>query len=86
MTTVIAFHEIDDSDQWLSSPKREEFFGALGVSVRTFIDPGNPHNAAVLLEVPDMAALEEALQTQEAAEAMKADGVRADTLVILTEA
>ena len=39
MTTVMIFHEVDDVDHWLRSPKREEFFGPLGMTVRTFVDP-----------------------------------------------
>ncbi len=86
MTTVIAHHEIDDRDSWLASPKREEFFGPLGISVRTFVDPENPNRVALLMEVPDMDELQRALASPEAAEAMKNDGVRAETLVVLTEA
>ena len=57
MPTVIAYHEIDDREHWLASPKREEFFGPLGVTnVRTFLDPENPNRAALLADVPDMAA------------------------------
>jgi hypothetical protein len=33
MPTVIAHHEVKDTDHWLASPKREEFFGPLGVAV-----------------------------------------------------
>jgi hypothetical protein len=29
MTTVMIFHEVDDVDHWLRSPKRQEFFGPL---------------------------------------------------------
>jgi hypothetical protein len=86
MTTVIAHHEIDDKDKWLASPKREEIFGPLGITIRTFIDPANPSRAAVLMEVPDMEALQSALDSPEAAQAMAHDGVRSETLVILTEA
>ena len=40
MPTVLAYHEVTDLDHWLSSPKREEFFGPLGITnVRTFVDP-----------------------------------------------
>jgi hypothetical protein len=85
MTMVIAHHEIDDSESWLASSRREEVFGPLGISVRTFLDPENPNRAAVLLDVPDMGELQALMQTDEAAEAMKQDGVRADTLVILAE-
>ena len=87
MPTVIAYHEIDDREHWLASPKREEFFGPLGVTnVRTFLDPENPNRAALLADVPDMAAFEAAMQTREAAAAMEHDGVRAETLIVLVEA
>jgi hypothetical protein len=86
MPMVIAYHEIDDRDHWLASPKREEFFGPLGISVRTFLHPGNPNRAAVLADVPDMATFRTAMQSQEAADAMAHDGVRADTLIVLVEA
>ena len=87
MPTVIAYHEIDDREHWLASPKREEFFGPLGVTnVRTFLDPENQNRAALLADVPDMAAFEAAMQTREAAEAMEHDGVRPETLIVLVEA
>jgi len=86
MTLVIGYHEIDDSAHWLASPKREEVFGPLGITVRTFLDPENPNRAAVLADVPDMAAFEEVMQSQAGADAMAYDGVRADTLVLLVEA
>lgn len=86
MTMVIAYHEIDDSEHWLASPKREEHFGPMGISVRTFLDRENPNRAAVLADVPDMDAFQALMQSQEAAGAMKHDGVRADTLVMLVEA
>lgn len=86
MPTVIAYHEIDDSEHWLASPKREEIFGSLGITVRTFLDPTNPNRAAVLAEVPDMAAFQDLMQSEAAADAMSNDGVRADTLIVLVEA
>jgi hypothetical protein len=86
MATVIAYHEVDDRDRWLASGKREEFFGPLGVTVRTFIDPENPSRVGLMAEVPDMDAFQSAMQSPEAADAMKHDGVRADTLVVLVEA
>jgi len=86
MTLVIGYHEIDDSAHWLASPKREEVFGPLGITVRTFLDPENPNRAAVLADVPDMAAFEAVMQSQAGADAMAYDGVRADTLVLLVEA
>ena len=85
MPTLIAYHEVDDADHWLASPKREEFFAPMGVTHRTFIDPQNRNRAAVIFEIPDLEAFEAALQTPEAAEAMQHDGVRPETLVVLAE-
>jgi hypothetical protein len=86
MPTIIGHHDVKDTKHWLASPKREEFFGPLGVTnIRTFVDPQNPTRVAVLMDVPDMDALMAAMQTKAAAEAMERDGVLADTLVILVE-
>jgi hypothetical protein len=86
METLLVFHEVDDVDHWLASPKREEFFGPLGMTARTFRDPTNANRVGLLVEVPDVAAWEDALKTDAAAEAMKADGVRPETIVGLVEA
>jgi hypothetical protein len=87
MPTVIAHHNVKDKDHWLASPKREEVFGPLKVTnIRTFVDPQNPTQVAVLMDVADMDALMEAMQSDAIAEAMAYDGVLGDTLVILVEA
>ncbi len=86
MPTVIGHHNVKDTKHWLASPKREEFFGPLGVTnIRTFVDPQNPTRVAVLMDVADMDALTAAMQTKAAADAMEYDGVLVDTLVILVE-
>jgi hypothetical protein len=87
MPTIIGHHDVKDKDHWLASPKREEFFGPLGVTnIRTFVDPQNPTRVAVLMDVADMDALTSAMQSDAAAEAMAHDGVLPETLVILVEA
>jgi len=86
MPTVLAFHEVDDVDHWLSSPKREEFFGPAGITVRTFSDPSGSNRVGLIIEVPDMAVLQQLLEREEAAAAMEHDGVRPETLLILEEA
>ena len=87
MPTVIAHHDVKDKDHWLASPKREEFFGHLGVTnIRTFVDPQNPTRVAVLMDVADMDAVMGAMETGAAAEAMAHDGVVPESLVILVEA
>ena len=86
MPTVLAFHEVEDFDHWLGSPKRGEVFGAAGISVRTFRDSQGSDRVGLILEVPDMAVLQELMQSEAAADAMRYDGVRPETLVILEEA
>ena len=87
MPTVIVHHDVKDKDHWLASPKREEVLGPLGVTnIRTFVDPQNPTQVAVLMDVADMDVLMSAMQTEAMTEAMAYDGVLGETLVILVEA
>ena len=87
MPTIVAHHDVKDKDHWLSSPKREEVFGPLGVTnIRTFVDPENPTRVAVLMDVPDMDAVMAAMQTEAFVEAMAHDGVLPETVVMLVEA
>ena len=85
MTTVIAFHDVDDVDHWLSSPRREQVFGPLGITVRTFVDPDGSKRVGLILDVPDMDKFQEVMASDVAAEAMSFDGVHGDTLVMLVE-
>ena len=85
METLVVYHEVDDVDRWLASPKRDEFFGPRGIKVRTFRDPDGSNRVALIADVPDIATWQAALETPEAAEAMKHDGVRPETIVGLVE-
>jgi hypothetical protein len=86
MPRILASHEVKDVQHWLSSPKREEFFGPLGVSeIKTYVDPQGSKRVGVTMNVADMEAVMGALQTQEGADAMEHDGVIPETLVILVE-
>ena len=86
MPTVIGYHDVKDTKHWLASPKREEFFGPLGVTnIRTFVNPQNPTTVALLMDVADMDVVMAAMQTPGAAAAMEYDGVLPETLVLLVE-
>jgi hypothetical protein len=50
--------------------------GPMGMTARTFRDPAGSNRVGLIVEVPDISAWQEALQTDAAAEAMKFDGVR----------
>ena len=85
MTTLMIVHEVDDVDHWLASPRREEFFGPLGMTARTFVDPEKSNRVGLVVECPDMETFQLALQSDAAADAMKFDGVRPETIAIFAE-
>jgi len=85
MATYLIAHEVDDVDHWWNSPKRAEVFEPLGITVRTFRDPEGSKKVGLVAEIPDPAAFEEFMQSEVAAEAMRYDGVRPETLLVLAE-
>ena len=85
MATYLIFHEVDDVEHWRHSPKREEVFGPLGITVRPFHDPQGSNRVGLIAEIPDMAAFEEFMQSDAAADAMTHDGVRPETILVLAE-
>jgi len=86
MATYIAFHEVDNVDHWLHSPKRQELVGPMGITGQLFTDTAKSNRVAVILEIPDMEAFQELLQSEDGADAMKFDGVRPQTMVIFEKA
>ena len=85
MATYVITHEVDDVEHWLSSPKREEVFGPIGIAVRPFHDPQGSNKVALVAEIPDMDAFQEFMQSDAAADAMKFDGVKPETVLVLGE-
>jgi len=85
MRTVLIVHEVDDVDSWLSSPRRREMFGPLGITVRTFVDAVRPNLVGLVVETPSMELLQEAIESTGAAVAMRRDGVRLETVQVLIE-
>ena len=76
MTTVIGYHDVKDVDAWLASPVRAEAFATIGVTdIRTFVAPDDPTKVALLIEVPDLDALNAAMVGPEFGKAMVNDGV-----------
>jgi hypothetical protein len=86
MPSVLSHVDVKDTKHWLTSSKREEVFGPLGVTnLRTFVDPQNPTHVALLMDVPDMDAVMAFMQPEAAAKAMEHDGLLPETLVMLVE-
>jgi hypothetical protein len=85
MTTLVVTHEVDDVDHWLASTQREDIFGPLGITARTFVDPERANHVGLVVEIPDMEAFGEMMASEAGAAAMKHDGVRRETMVTLVE-
>jgi hypothetical protein len=85
MATYLITHEVDDVDHWWSSPKRAEVFEPLGIALRAFRDPEGSNKVGLIAEIPDLDAFKEFLQSDTASEAIRHDGVRIETLVVLAE-
>jgi hypothetical protein len=89
MPKIVVHHEVEDTDRWLTTGKatRENFFGPLGITdIKTYTNPQNPQQVALTMDVPDLDAMMAALETPEASEAEKTDGVKSDTIVFYVEA
>src|SRR4029079_19096986 len=86
MATYVITHEVSDVERWLSSPKREEVFGPMGITVRTFRDPDGSKKTALIAEIPDLEAFQEGMKSEAAADAMTHDGVDPETLLLFGEA
>ena len=55
MPTVLVFHEVDDVDEWLKSPRREEILEPAGVTARLFRDPEGSNRVAASWRSPTWA-------------------------------
>jgi hypothetical protein len=86
MATYLVVHDVDDVDHWLRSPKRQEIIGPMGVTGQLFTDTAKSHRVGLILDIPDMEAFQQLLQSPAGADAMKFDGVRPETIVIFEEA
>lgn len=86
MSTVIAHHQVKDTQHWLSSSRRGETLARLGASnIRTFVDQQNPQQVAVLMDVADLDVMMSALRngSPELVQGMEHDGVLPETLSVL---
>lgn len=90
MTTLLCIHEVEDITKWAQAwnpgeGSRHEMFAKIGVKARTFQDPGNPNFTGVIFDIPDMDQFEEFLRSEEVKAAQVEDGVKVETLKILSE-
>jgi len=90
-THLMITHEVDDAERWLAAwrgeDSRHDLFKANGAKhVHTFRNADNPNLVGLVVAVDDLDALNTMLGSEEGIAAAAADGVRADTITVLTEA
>ena len=82
MPKLIATHEVNNVAHWLASPMREKAFAGIATNFTTYVLPGSSNRVALSMDVADMDAFNALMKSDVAAQAMKHDGVRPETLVI----
>ncbi|MEM7445731.1 MAG: hypothetical protein AAF414_20590 [Pseudomonadota bacterium] len=86
MPRIIAMHDVDDVDHWLSSSKRHEIFKDVATDMVTFVDPTEPNKVGLSATIRDLDKFLEINNGPIGEAAMKHDGVHADTIVFMVEA
>ncbi len=89
-THLMISHEVEDADKWMAAwrgkDSRHQLFKDNGaVHVHTFRTADNPNLTGLVVAVSDLDALNAMLESEEGQAAAIADGVRMDTITILTE-
>lgn len=87
---LVILHEVDDAQHWLDAWRgensRRELFKANGADhVHTFVAGDRPNLTGLVISVSDMDALGAMMESEEGQAAAAEDGVRWDTLLVLTE-
>ena len=90
-THLMITHEVDDAERWLAAWRGEDnrhaLFKANGAKhVHTFRNADNPNLTGLVIAVNDLDALNAMLGSEEGIAAAAEDGVRQDTMTVLTEA
>jgi len=91
MTHLMITHEVDDAEHWMAAWRgdnsRHKLFKDNGAAhVHTFTSADNPNLTGLVVAVSDLDALNAMLGSEEGLAAAAEDGVRMDTLIVLTEA
>jgi hypothetical protein len=86
MATYLFTHEVDDVEAWKASTGRDDTFGPMGSTARTFVDPSGSNRVGLIAEIPDLQAFQDFMATAPAVAAMKNDGVHPETMLMLHEA
>ena len=90
MTHIMITHSVDNADQWSAAwsgpDSRSNMFKDNGAAhVHAFRSEDNPNLTGLVIAVEDMDALNTMLMSEEGMAAAAEDGVRKDTMVVMTE-
>ncbi len=90
-THLMITHEVDDAEHWLAAwrgeDSRHKMFKDNGAAhVHTFQSADNPNLTGLMIAVSDLDALNAMLASEEGVAAAAADGVRMDTMTVLSAA
>ncbi len=90
-THLMISHEVKDADKWMAAWRgvnsRHKLFKDNGAAhVHTFRSADNPDLTGLVVAVSDMDAINAMLGSDEGLAAAAEDGVRVDTIIVLTEA
>lgn len=91
MSHIMISHEVDDADRWMGAwrgeDSRHKLFTDNGAEhVHTFRSADNPNLTGLVISVTDMDALQAMLGSEEGIAAATEDGVKTDTMIVLTQA
>ncbi len=89
-THMVIVHEVEDAGKWLAAwrgeDSRHSLFKENGARhVHTFQNADNPNLTGLVVAVSDMDALNAMLGSEEGMAAAAEDGVKADTMTVLSE-
>ena len=83
MVSIIIIHEVEDVDRWLASPLKAEMADRYGLTFREYVDPAGSKLVGVLTEAPSIDFILQRFNSPENKAALKADGIRPETLRLL---
>lgn len=89
-THLMITHDVNDGDKWMAAwrgeDSRHQLFKDNGAAhVHTFRNADNPNQTGLVISVTDMDTISAMLQSEEGQAAATEDGVRLDTMRLLTE-
>ena len=90
MAHLMISHEVDDADKWMAAWRGEDsrhklFMDNGAAHVHTFQNADNPNLTGLVVAVSDMDALQAMLGSEEGTAAATEDGVKLDTMILLSE-